>query len=426
MASTGLSSSAAIADAESAHPSEAVVGIQSYNDADTIGGVVRSAREGIRRHARSGCVILADGASTDRTVSLAREVAGEEYAVVAVDYRRPEFDPLKLPYHGRPGRAAAMRAVLRAARDRGAKACVMLDARLTNLRPEAVERLVEPVLSGRMDYVSAHYVRHPYEGALTKSVIYPVFRALYGARLRQPAALEFACSAPLLNHFLEQRFWDVEEAPTGIDMWLAAAAVTGKYRVGEALLGVRTAAVRPVAPDLSTALGQLVGALMSDVELRANLWHRVRGSVPVPVVGQGDGSALAPAPDIDPEKLRESFRLGYAALRDVWAAVVPPRTIIELKKVADAPPDRFRIPDDLWARIIYDFVLGHHLKAMPREHLLGALVPLYLGWLASFMLEPDTDDPATAEHRIDRLGLAFEAQKPYLISRWRWPERFRS
>ena len=28
--------------------------------------------------------------------------------------------------------------------------------------------------------------------------------------------------------------------------------------------------------------------------------------------------------------------------------------------------------------------------------------------------------------RIDRLCTVFETQKPYLISRWRWPERFRS
>jgi hypothetical protein len=209
-------------------------------------------------------------------------------------------------------------------------------------------------------------------------------------------------------------------------MWLAAAAVTGKYRVGEALLGVRSAAVRSVAPDLSTALGQLVGALLIDLKSRANFWHRVRGSVAVPVVGSADGVVTPPPPDIDAEKLRESFRLGYAALRDVWAAIVPPRTIIELKRVADAPPDRFRIHDDVWARIVYDFALSHHLNTMPHEHLLGALVPLYLGWLASFMLEPGTDDPVVAEQRIDRLGTAFETQKPYLISRWRWPERFRS
>jgi glucosylglycerate synthase len=425
MVSTGSSSSIAEAEAAPGHH-DVVVGIQSYNDAETIAGVVASAREGMRRHGGSGCVILADGASTDQTLAIAQEVAGAECSLIAVDYRRPEIDPLKLPYHGRPGRAAAMRAVLRAARDRHAKACVMLDARLINLRPETVERLIEPALRERMDYVSAHYVRHPHEGAITKSLIYPLFRALYGVRLRQPAALEFACSAPLMDHFLKQRFWDTDGAPTGIDLWLAVTAVTGGYRVGEAVLGIRSAAVRQVAPDLSTALGQIVGALFIDLKVRASFWHRVRGSVPVEVVGDADGSAIPPAPDIEPVKLLESFRLGYAALRDVWAAILPPRTIIELKRCADIPPDRFRIHDDLWARIVYDFALGHHLKAMPHEHLLGALVPLYLGWLASFMLEPGTDEPEAAERRIDRLGTAFETQKPYLISRWRWPERFRS
>ncbi len=426
MASTGSSSSIANADAAPARPIDIVVGIQSYNDEETIAGVVSSASEGLRRHGGSGCVILADGASSDRTLAIAQDVASAECSLVAVDYRRPEVDPLKLPYHGRPGRASAMRAVLRAARERRAKVCVMLDARLTSFGPASVERLIEPALNGQVDYVSAHYVRHPHEGAITKSIIYPVFRALYGVRLRQPAALEFACSASLLDHFLEQKFWDVEGAPTGIDLWLAVAAVTGGYRVGEALLGIRSAAVRQVAPDLGTILGQLVRALFTDLEARATFWNRLRGSVPVQVVGAEDGAAIPSAPEIDAEKLLQSFRLGYGALRDVWAAILPPRTIIELKRCADASPDRFRIQDDLWARIVYDFALGNHLRAMPHEHLLGALVPLYLGWLASFMLEPQTGDPEMAEWRIDRLCTAFETQKPYLISRWRWPERFRS
>ena len=99
----------------------------------------------------------------------------------------------------------------------------MLDARLTGLRAESVETLVEPALGGAMDYVSAHYARHPYEGAITKSLVYPMFRALYGVQLRQPATLEFACSSALIDHFLEQRFWEVDDAPTGVDICLAPA-----------------------------------------------------------------------------------------------------------------------------------------------------------------------------------------------------------
>jgi hypothetical protein len=35
-------------------------------------------------------------------------------------------------------------------------------------------------------------------------------------------------------------------------------------------------------------------------------------------------------------------------------------------------------------------------------------------------------DAAAGDARLERLCLAFEAEKPYLIARWRWPERFRS
>jgi hypothetical protein len=33
-------------------------------------------------------------------------------------------------------------------------------------------------------------------------------------------------------------------------------------------------------------------------------------------------------------------------------------------------------------------------------------------------------EPAAVEARVERLCRAFEIAKPYLISRWRWPDRF--
>jgi hypothetical protein len=125
-------------------------------------------------------------------------------------------------------------------------------------------------------------------------------------------------------------------------------------------------------------------------------------------------------------ELVESFRLGYQALRDIWAWILPPKVILYLKRLADTSDRQFRIDDDVWARIVYDFALGYRLRAMPRDHLLGSLTPLYLGWLASYILELGEPTAAGAEQRIDRLADTFEREKPYLISRWRWPDRFRS
>jgi hypothetical protein len=61
---------------------------------------------------------------------------------------------------------------------------------------------------------------------------------------------------------------------------------------------------------------------------------------------------------------------------------------------------------------------------MARDHLLRALTPLYLGWLGSFIQETERSTPMGVEARLERLGFSYEAQKQYLISRWRWPDRF--
>ncbi len=353
-------------------------------------------------------------------MSAAREAAGPA-ALVEMRIGNPAFG--EVPYHGRPGRALALRAALEAAARMEAKACAVLDAGLPSVDPAWIERLVGPVLSGGFDYLSPYYVRHVNEGAITKGIVYPAFRALYGVRLRQPAATEFGCSGRLVAHYLEQDFWDIEHATSGIDVWLAVEAVCGEFRAAEAVLGLRGPA-RHATVDLSTTLTQVVGALFADLEHRADVWQRVRGSAATPVFGAAEPlDADAPALNID--ALVESFRLGYRELREIWTWVLPPRTILDLRKLAEMNPDQFRFDDRLWAAIVYDFAIGHNLRVMPRDHLLRSLTPLYSAWLASFVLEMREAALPAIDARLEQVAVAFESEKRNFVSRWRWPERLR-
>jgi hypothetical protein len=274
--------------------------------------------------------------------------------------------------------------------------------------------------------VSPFYLRHPYEGALTKGIVYPLVRALYGVRLRQPAASEFACSQRLIDRYLDEDLWEREGAETGIDVWLTTTAAAGKFRLCEAGLGPRGHHSRGEdGLDLRAVVAQVVGAVFADLEVQADVWQRVRGSAPVPFVAEAP-DITREAPHVNVERWLESFQLGYRELREIWSGVLPPRTIIDLRRLAEAPPERFRLDDELWARIVYDFALGYRMRVLPRDHLLGSLTPLYLGWLASFVLEIRGLTPEAADVRVEQLALGFEAQKPYLVSRWRWPETFRT
>jgi hypothetical protein len=423
MASTGSNSSVQEPDVAVA-PADIVVALTSYNDIHTIGAVVRALRDGLARYFASSAVrfVLADGGSTDGTRAAARElVKGAE--LLEIEYEvATKFG--EVPYHGHSGRAAALRAILQTAQRLSAKACAVVDAGLETVEPDWVERLIAPILAEGFDYVAPYYVRHVNEGALTRSIVYPMFRALYGSRLRQPAASEFGCSGRLAAYYVEQDFWDVEQAPAGIDLWLAVAAVCGEFRICEAALGLHATASRAAPADLSTTVAQVVGALFADMEQRVDVWQRVRGSAAIPVFGEGPAT-VPEAPTVNIDGLTEQFRLGYRELREIWTWVLPPRTIVELRKLSESAPERFRFDDRLWASIVYDFALGYVLRVMPHDHLLRSLTPLYTGWLASFILQMRHANLAEIQERGEQVCLGFESEKRHLISRWRWPERLR-
>jgi hypothetical protein len=418
-----------VAREAAAATADIVVGLVSYNDAETVGDVVSAVREGLDGPFAGlvSRVALVDAGSSDATVARARAALRTGGGLLELSPPRARADLLELPYHGIPGKARALHAMLTAAREMKARACVVLDASVRTVTPQWMEWLARPVIDHAFDLVSPLYQRHPHEGALTKGLVSPLFRALYGVRLRQPAAAEFACSARLLDHFLDEDVWDREGAQVGIDLWLATSAAAGDFRIGEAALGIRAYRTRGEgALDLPATVTQVVGALFADLESRAERWQRTRGSVPVQPFGAPPSAVPLPASTVDPERLIETFRLAYRELHDIWTWVLPPRTLLELRKLVDCPPAQFRLDDELWARIVYDFAVGYRLRTLARGHLLRSLVPLYVGWLASFVLQVRELDPDAIDQRAEDVAMAFEAQKPYVIARWRWPERFRT
>jgi hypothetical protein len=52
------------------------------------------------------------------------------------------------------------------------------------------------------------------------------------------------------------------------------------------------------------------------------------------------------------------------------------------------------------------------------------MTPLYLGWVASYAHDLTLAGTMSPERRLERLSAAYEAGKSYLVSRWRWPDRF--
>lgn len=400
---------------------DVIVGVAAGDrvSADT-GALIRSVAASMAREAPSlRWRVLIAHAGVDGEAMAGIAEAGANYSAGEVTFALTPGDALNVPYHGLNGRARALHAILQETHNQRARGCVIIGQR--SVAAGGLERLVAPLVNDTADFVAPLYRRHPFTGALVHGVIYPMFRALYGVRLRYPISPDFSCSRQLIEAVLDEPVWQTDSAQVGIDLWVSATAASGGFRLAQASVGAGPDERPPL--DLSTTLSQVVGYLFSDMERRAPVWQRVRGSRPVPRVGEPP--AMPAPPEVEVSTFVESFRLASRELQDVWAEVLPPLAMLQWRRLANVSSDAFRVDPALWARTIYDFAMGHRLRVIARDHLLRSLTPLYLAWLTSFILDVRHLAPEEAEARIERLCTAFETEKPYLVSQWRWPERFK-
>jgi len=410
---------------ESAGTADIVLGILSYNNAATIGDVIGQAVGGLAASFPNNRSVLvhADGGSKDGTADLAHQAAHDGADLVQVAYPVYPVHLLAPDYHGIPGKGNAVRAVFEIAHKLGASACALVDADIVGLSPAWTEALVRPLLEGSFDLVTPQYRRHKYDGTVVNGIVYPLVRALYGKRIRQPIGADFGYSGKLITKLLEPARWDSDTTGSGVDTWIATQAIAGGFQLAQAALGTRVQHPSGPPPQLSTALSQVLDSIFSEIQRTAAVWQRVRGSEAVPVLGPAWPEAPEPT-EADVQPMIDSFRLGFQNLRELWSEVLPPASLVELKKLAGQPEAAFRMADSLWARIVYDFALAHRMRIMDAKHLLHALTPLYMGWVASYARAVRQADAAEVERSHEALCRSFEMQKGYFIARWRWPDRF--
>lgn len=317
--------------------------------------------------------------------------------------------------------AAAYQSVLAAAEELQARACCVFASQIEGATPAWVGRFAQSVLASEGDLVVPHYARHKFDGLLNVSVIAPLTRSLYGRRIHNPMGPDLGISERLFRPALTA---ERKSGGGGVHALasLVSSAACGNLRVREVYAGPR--AYRPTDwANTSSLLSAVLGPIFSEMERNAACWQRVRGSTPVATIGE-PSFIEQEAEKLDVHRMVESFQLGNRELQEIWALVLPPATLFEMRKLLRLSPEQFRMDDSLWARIVYDFALAHRLRTLSRDHLLKSMTPLYLGWVASYALEMQNAGPLETEQRIERLALAYESAKPYLLSRWRWPDRF--
>jgi glucosylglycerate synthase len=397
-------------------PAELAIAVLTYNNAATVPAVLDAVRKGLEKHFAGAPSVLinVDAGSSDATVARLAE-AGLPF--VRAHHEAPASQLAAVPFHGVPGRGAALRLAAAVARRAGVRALLVLEADVTSVNAEWLERLARPVLEQNVDLVMPIHARHRYDGTITNLVVAPLVAAMFGRRLHQPLSGPRALSARLLERLAAETQWP-QPGRSVADLWIIGTAIGAGLAVHEARLGRWRVESNTRTTDLPTMVAQTLGAAFATMEEYEDLWLATESGPPLPV----DGPPVLPSDEtvqIDVERMVGAFGRGLRDLGTIWEQVLAPETYGDVLSLDIEDLTRFRFPDDLWARVVYDFALGHHWSVVYRDHLLRSLVPLYLGRTAAFVLATRQRDAAAVESGLDAVAAAFARQKPYLVDRWR-------
>jgi glycosyltransferase involved in cell wall biosynthesis len=396
-----------------------LVGIPSYNNARTIGHVVKAVQIGLAKYFpdKKSVLVNSDGGSTDGTMEVVKNTTIEDSQSILLLHRVEPIYKIATPYHGIPGKGSAFRTIFEIADALHAKACAVVDSDLRSITPEWIELLIKPVIEGNFDYVAPLYHRHKYDGTITNSIIYPLTRALYGKQVRQPIGGDFGFSGKLAEFYLTKDVWETDVARYGIDIWMTTSAVANNFKIVQAFLGAKIHDPKDPGADLSSMLYQVVGATFNLMETYSYVWKKIVQSKAVLTCGFQYAVGLEPV-SVNLERMIDKFKLGISELMGIWKGFLPEDIIHFLQKTRWLQKEEFVIPDNVWARIIYCFAIAAHKNLLNREHLLKSLTPLYLGKVASFVIQTLGSGGQEVEEKIESLCISFEKEKDFLINNW--------
>jgi hypothetical protein len=396
-----------------------LVGVPTLNNRATVERVIDAILVGLVKYypRERNVLINTDGGSKDGTPEMVQGASVPDFRTVFASNPLRTMHIVSGHYPGIQGQGGALRMILAAADLLGAKACAVISPELQSITPEWMEALFRPVLRERFDFVVPIYERRRFDGLLVKNMLHPLIRATYGYRIEEPVGRELAISGRLARHFLENESGREDFLRFGAYAWMTTTAMAGEYQICQSFVGPRIEASRRPALDLTTTIQEIVGAVFRCMEMHQPYWVSRLGSKDVPTFG------FQPMLDLDPVRVDRKrmflmFKNGVDQLGSVLEKILSASTLQGIQEISKMEEKRFRFPDELWTKTVYEFASSHHHSVINRDHVLQALTPLYRGRVSSFISENLRADTKEVESKLELLRLEYERLKPYLIESW--------
>jgi glycosyltransferase involved in cell wall biosynthesis len=389
---------------------EVIVGIPSYNEAELISYPTQMASEGLVKYfgGKNSVIINCDNNSPD----------GTRDAFLNTPTEVPKIYLSTPP--GVKGKGNNFKNLFKKSCELGAGAIIVVDADLKSITPRWIKNLGEPLFQD-FGMVAPLYVRHKYDGTITNNIAYPMTRALYGRRVRQPIGGDFGFSGDLAEIYVKQEDWTPAVDEFGIDIWMTTMAICHDVPICQSFMG-RPKVHKPKDPGsaLGPMFSQVVGTIFEMMASRADFWKEIRWSKPTAIFGFGLGEMEMPPPvEVNIRRLYDKFQEGFAQHNGLWKALLSANVYKKLSEVKALGFENFELPSNLWADVLSDFAVAYKNNGVQeRDVIMESLIPLYFGRTCSFVVALEPMNIQQAEEVIEDQCVTFETSKPGLLARW--------
>lgn len=386
---------------------DVLVGIPAYNNAHTINYVVYQAAKGLETYFPDldTAIFISDGHSTDGTLRAVR--------AMRLPFR---VKVILTNYIGVSGKGSAVKAIFEAARLLKAKAVALVDSDLRSITPKWIKLLISPVLE-HTGLVTPYYFRDKYDGTITNFLCYPVTFSLYQTPIRQPIGGDFGFSIELVKKLLESQLWQTPYVPTfGIDIFETHTALAKGFRVKQAFLGTKIHESKDPSKHLAPMFKQVVGSMFSCVEHYEKAWRGIDRSQEVEIIGKVDCSMTPESVSVDINRLLDSYRNNFPSKKTIYQAILNDSVYKEFEDLGKRKESDFFLRSEVWAKSVYSFAAYFKdQEQAEKEDLLEALRILWIGRVASYIVETRNMNTAEADRKIEEEVEIFQRLKPFLL-----------
>lgn len=378
-----------------------VIGIPSYNEADSIGFVVKQADIGIKKYFPKikSVIINTDNYSPDKT----REVFLNTKTTTPKIY-------ISTPT-GVTGKGNNFYNLFGEVINLGAKALVMVDADLKSITGQWIKKFGNSILVRNYDYATPLYSRHEYDGTITNNICYPLIYGLLGKDIRQPIGGDFACSGKVVKFLLTQK-WAKGVKFYGIDIFMTINAILGSFKLCQVPLGAKIH--KPSAPKLGPMFSQVTETLFRNILVSRQNWINIKQVEKIPIAGK---QIIKPPQDlsIDYKHIKNISIYGFKQSAETLKKTLTKKVY---EKVAQMyKTGQILIDENLWAKIVYDLLFAYERGF--GFHCVEAMKPLYFGRVASFIKETLDLSHQEAEDEIINQAKHFFRTRSYFLKKYK-------